>query len=160
MAANRKIEVEVKVKCFAENFYSMMTRDALKLPRYAPQNIHNVQILSGEGEIRLGSVSVWDYVLDNKPSGVRTKTKTTAMDHQNMSVTFTVLDGYLSDDYTSFSNTLTITTPTQRDGNYNCLVKWSVQFQKANENVADPTYFMKMHEDFTKEMDANFLKEG
>ncbi|KAI3897903.1 hypothetical protein MKX03_034274 [Papaver bracteatum] len=160
MAANRKIEVEVKVKCSAEKFYSMMTRDALKLPRYAPQNIHNVQILSGEGEIRLGSVSVWDYVLDDKPSGVRTKTKTTAMDHKNMSVTFTVLDGYLSDDYTSFSNTLTITTPTQRDGNYNCLVKWSVQFQKANENVADPTYFMKMHEDFTKEMDANLLKEG
>ncbi|RZC90293.1 hypothetical protein C5167_031005 [Papaver somniferum] len=160
MAANRKFEVEFKVKCSAEKFYSMMTRDVLKLPRYAPQNIHNVQVVSGEGELRLGSVSVWDYVLDNKPFGVRTRAKITAMDHQNMSLTFTVVDGYLSDDYTSFSNTLTITTPTQRDGNYNCLVKWSVQFQKANDNVPDPTYYMKMQEDLTKELDANLLKEG
>ncbi|RZC72332.1 hypothetical protein C5167_035475 [Papaver somniferum] len=96
----------------------------------------------------------------NKPSGVRTRAKVTAMDHQNMSFTFTVIDGYLSDDYTSFTNTLTATTPTQRDGNYNCLVKWSVLYQKANENVLDPTYFVKMLEDFTKELDANLLKEA
>ncbi|KAI3925235.1 hypothetical protein MKW92_015031 [Papaver armeniacum] len=160
MDANRKIEVEFKVKCSAEKFYSMMTRDVLKLPRYAPQNIHNVQVLSGEGELRLGSVSVWDYVLDNKPSGVRTRAKITAMDHQNMSLTFTILDGYLMDDYTSFVSTLTTTTPTQRDGNYNCLVKWSVQYQKANDNVADSTYFMKMLDDFTKELDTNLLKEA
>ncbi|RZC72328.1 hypothetical protein C5167_035507 [Papaver somniferum] len=125
MAANRKIEVEFKVKCSAEKFYSMMTRDALKLPKYVPRIIHNVQVVSGE---------------DNKPFGVRMRAKITAMDHQNMSLTFTVVDGYLSDDYTSFSNTLTITTPTQRDGNYNCVVKWS--------------------EDLTKELDANLLKEG
>ncbi|KAI3897904.1 hypothetical protein MKX03_034275 [Papaver bracteatum] len=160
MTANHKFEVEFKVKCSAEKFYSMMTRNVLKLPTYAPQKIHNVQVLSGEGELRLGSVSVWDYVLDNKPSGVRTQAKVTAMDHQNMSLTFTVVDGYLTDDYTSFANTLTATTPTQRDGNYSCLVKWSVQYQKANDNVADPTYFMKMLEDFTKELDTNLLKEG
>ncbi|KAI3902721.1 hypothetical protein MKW92_010526 [Papaver armeniacum] len=160
MAANRKFEVEFKVKCSAEKFYSMMTRDALKLPKYAPRIIHNVQVVSGEGELRLGSVSVWDYVLDNKPSGVRTGAKITAMDHQNMSLTFTILDGYLTDDYTSFTSTLTTTTPTQRDGNYNCLVKWSVQYQKANDNVADPTYFMKMLDDLTKELDTNLLREG
>ncbi|KAI3902724.1 hypothetical protein MKW92_010529 [Papaver armeniacum] len=160
MAANRKFEVEFKVKCSAEKFYSMITRDALKLPKYAPRIIHNVQVVSGEGEPRLGSVSVWDYVLDNKHSGVSTRAKITAMDPQNMSVTFTHLDGYLSDDYTSFSNTLTVTTPTQRDGNYNCLVKWCVQYQKANDNVADSTYFMKMLEDFTKELDTNLLKEA
>ncbi|KAI3901946.1 hypothetical protein MKW92_014689 [Papaver armeniacum] len=160
MAENRKFEVEFKVKCSAEKFYSMMTRDALKLPKYVPRIIHNVQVVSGEGELRLGSVSVWDYVLDNKPSGVRTRAKITAMDHQNLSFTSTIIDGYLSDDYASFSNTLTITTPTQRDGNYNCLVKWSVQYQKANENVPDPTYYMKMLDDLTKELDANLLKEG
>ncbi|KAI3902720.1 hypothetical protein MKW92_010525 [Papaver armeniacum] len=160
MAANRKIEVEFKVKCPAEKFYSIMTRDALKIPKYAPRIIHNVQVVSGEGELSLGSVSVWDYVLDNKPSGVRTRAKITEMDHQNMSLTFTILDGYLTDDYTSFAGTLTTTTPTQRDGNYNCLVKWSVQYQKANDNVADPTYFMKMLDDLTKELDTNLLKEG
>ncbi|KAI3879989.1 hypothetical protein MKX03_020397 [Papaver bracteatum] len=75
-----------------------------------------------------------------------------------MSITFTVTEGHLKDDYTSFSTTITI-TPAHIDGNFNCLVKWSALYQKANEDVSDPTYFMKMLENFTKELDTNFLKE-
>ncbi|RZC92816.1 hypothetical protein C5167_028076 [Papaver somniferum] len=157
MAEISKLEVECKAKCSAVKFFSMMTRDALKLPKYAPHTIHNVQVLPGDGEVRAGSVYIWVYKLDNKPSAVTTKVKVTALDHKNLSLTFTVTEGYLTDDYTSFSNTLTTTT--QRDGNYNCLVKWSAQYQKANKDVPDPTYVMKMLEDFTKELDTNLLKE-
>ncbi|KAI3932959.1 hypothetical protein MKW98_029192 [Papaver atlanticum] len=77
---------------------------------------------------------------------------------KNMSLTFTVTEGNLKDDYTSFANTRT-TTPAHSEENYNCLVKWSAQYQKANEDVPDPTYFMKILEDFTKELDTNLLKE-
>ncbi|XP_026442910.1 uncharacterized protein LOC113342653 isoform X2 [Papaver somniferum] len=121
MAEISKLEVECKAKCSAVKFFSMMTRDALKLPKYAPHTIHNVQVLPGDGEVRAGSVYIWVYKLDNKPSAVTTKVK--------------------------------------RDGNYNCLVKWSAQYQKANKDVPDPTYVMKMLEDFTKELDTNLLKE-
>ncbi|RZC86228.1 hypothetical protein C5167_007416 [Papaver somniferum] len=158
MAEIRKLEVECKAKCSAGKFYAMMTRDALKLPKYTPQTVHKVQVFPGDGEVRVGSVYVWDYLLDDKPSAVMTKVKVTAVDHKNMSITFTVTEGLLKDDYTSFANTLT-TTPAHSDGNYNCLVKWSAQYQKANEDVPDPTYFMKMLEDFTKELDTNLLKE-
>ncbi|RZC92809.1 hypothetical protein C5167_028068 [Papaver somniferum] len=158
MAEIRKLEVECKAKCSAGKFYAMMTRDALKLPKYAPQTVHKVQVFPGDGEVRVGSVYVWEYLLDDKPSAVMTKVKVTAVDHKNMSITFTVTEGHLKDDYTSFANTLTI-TPAHSDGNYNCLGKWSAQYQKANEDVPDPTYFMKMLEDFTKELDTNLLKE-
>ncbi|KAI3900796.1 hypothetical protein MKW92_045880 [Papaver armeniacum] len=76
-----------------------------------------------------------------------------------MSLTCTVFEGLLTEDYPSFANMLVI-TPTQRNGNNNCLVKWSVQYEKASEYVSDPIYFMKMLEDFTKELDANLLKEN
>ncbi|KAI3917094.1 hypothetical protein MKX01_003543 [Papaver californicum] len=120
--------------------------------------IHNVQVLPGDGEVRVGNVFVWDYVQDDKPSAVMTKEKITAVDHRNMSLTYTVFEGDLTNDYTSFASTLTI-TPTQKDGNYNCSVKRSVQYEKANEDVPNPTYFMKFLEDFTKEVDTNLLKE-
>ncbi|KAI3900793.1 hypothetical protein MKW92_045877 [Papaver armeniacum] len=158
MAEIRKLEVECKAKCYAEKFYAMMTCDALQLPKYAPPTLQKVQVIPGDGEVRVGSVYVWDYLLDDKPSAVMTKVKVTAVDHRNMSITCTVTEGHLKDDYTSFANTLT-TTPAHSDGNYNCLVKWSAQYQKANEDVPDPTYFMKMLEDFTKELDTNLLKE-
>ncbi|RZC86202.1 hypothetical protein C5167_007389 [Papaver somniferum] len=158
MAEIRKLEAECKAKCCAEKFYAMMTCDALKLQKYAPQTVHKVQVFPGNGEVRVGSVYVWDYVLDNKPSSVITKVRVTAVDHKNMSITFTVTEGHLKDDYTSFANTLTV-TPAHSEGNYNCLVKWSARYEKTNEDVPDPTNFMKMLEDFTKELDTNLLEE-
>ncbi|KAI3904201.1 hypothetical protein MKX01_030694 [Papaver californicum] len=158
MAQIHKLDVEYKAKCSAEKLYAMLTRDAPRIPKYAPQTIHDVQVLPGDGEVRLGSLFVWDYVLDDKPSTVMTKVKITAVDHNSMSLTYTVFEGHLTDDYTSFANILAI-TPTDRNGNNNCLVKWSVQYEKANEDVPDPTSFMKMLVDFTKELDTNLDKE-
>ncbi|KAI3954411.1 hypothetical protein MKX01_017625 [Papaver californicum] len=158
MAQIHNLEVEFKAKCCAEKLYSVMTRDASKIPKYAPAMILNVQVLPGDGEVRVGSIFVWDYVQGDKPSAVMTKEKITAVDHKNMSLTYTAFEGDLKNGYASFASTLTI-TPIQRNGNYNCLVKWSVQYEKANEDVSDPTYFMKLLEDFTKEVDTNLLKE-
>ncbi|RZC92812.1 hypothetical protein C5167_028070 [Papaver somniferum] len=157
MAQIRNIEVELKAKCSAEKFYANLTRDAPKLPKYVPQIIHNVQVFPVDGEVRVGSVFVWDYVQD-KPSAVMTKEKITAVDHKKMSVTCTVFEGELTKGFTSFATTLSI-TPTKKDGSYNCLVKWSVQYEKANEDVTDPTYLKKWLENFTKELDINLVKE-
>ncbi|KAI3870946.1 hypothetical protein MKX03_025134 [Papaver bracteatum] len=123
MAEIRKLEVECKAKCSGGKFYTTITRDALKLPKYAPQTVHKVQVISGDGEVRVGSVYVWDYLLDDKPSAIMTKVKVTAVDHKNMSLTFTVTEEHPKDDYTSFADTLT-TTPAHSERNYNCLVKW------------------------------------
>ncbi|RZC86227.1 hypothetical protein C5167_007417 [Papaver somniferum] len=119
----------------------------------------NIQIIPGYGEVRVGSVYVSDYVvMGDKPRAVMTKVDVTALDHKNMSVTFTVIKGELKNGFTSFASTHT-STPTQIDGNYKCLVKWSARFQKANEDVPDPTYIKKWVEDFFKELDTNLLKE-
>ncbi|RZC72495.1 hypothetical protein C5167_047975 [Papaver somniferum] len=161
MAEIHKLEVEYKVKCSADKFYALMTRDIHKLPKYAPKTIHNIQVLPGHCEVGVGSIVVWDYVQrvqGDKPTAVMAKVKITAMDHTNLSLTNTVLEGDLRNCYTSFAINLAI-TPIQRDGNYKSLVKWSVQYQKANKDVPDPTYFMKVLEVFTKELEANLLKE-
>ncbi|KAI3900297.1 hypothetical protein MKW92_010677 [Papaver armeniacum] len=159
MAEIRKLEVEYKAKCSAERLHSLMTRDALNLPKYAPQTVLNVQIIPGDGEVRVGSVYVSDYVvMGDKPRAIMTKVEVTALDRKNMSVTFTAIEGDLKNGFTSFVSTHTV-TPIQSDGNYKCLVKWSARYQKANEDVPDPTYIKKWVEDFTKELETNLLKE-
>ncbi|MCL7048883.1 hypothetical protein MKW94_022652 [Papaver nudicaule] len=119
---------------------------------------HKVQVLPGDGEVRVGSVIVCEYRQGDTPFFVTTKEKITAVDHKNMSITYTISEGDVTKGYTSFANTLTI-TPTQRDETYNCLVKYSVQYEKANEDVPDATYVTKWLEDFIKELDTNLLKE-
>ncbi|KAI3854956.1 hypothetical protein MKX03_009114 [Papaver bracteatum] len=133
-----------------------MTREINKLPKYAPKTMHNIQILPGNSEVGAGSIVVWDYVQGDKPSAVMEKVKITAMDHKNMSLTNKVLED-LRNCCTSFAITLAV-TPTHGDGNYKCLVKWSVQYQKANKDVPDPTYFMKVLEDLTMELEANLFE--
>ncbi|KAI3932964.1 hypothetical protein MKW98_029197 [Papaver atlanticum] len=130
------VKVEVKAKCSAKKLFSVMTGGASKLSKYAPKTVQNVQVLPGDSEIRVGSVFVWDYILDG--SAVMAKEELTAVDHKNIRLTV---------------------TPTQRDGNHNCLVKWSFN-EKANEDVPDPTYINKWVEDFIKELDTNLLKEA
>ncbi|RZC44480.1 hypothetical protein C5167_037427 [Papaver somniferum] len=158
MAEIHQLEVEIKCKSSAERFYTLLTRDAPKLPKYAPQSILRVQVLPRDGEVRVGSIFVWEYVPRDKPSAALSIEKVTAIDPKNLSITTTVLEGDLRNDYTSFVITLAI-TPTKRDGNYNFIVKWVVQYEKANEDVPDPTYFMIFLEEFTKELDGNLLKE-
>ncbi|RZC76842.1 hypothetical protein C5167_000978 [Papaver somniferum] len=100
------LEFEYKAKCCAEELYAMMTRDAAKLPKYVLQMIHNVQILPGDGDVRVGSVFIWDYVRGDKPSSAMKKDKVTAVDHKNMSITFTGFEGELTNGFTSLSSTL------------------------------------------------------
>ncbi|KAI3870948.1 hypothetical protein MKX03_025136 [Papaver bracteatum] len=148
MAHIHNLEVECKAKCSAEKFYVILIRDL----------IHSVQVFPGDREVHVGTVLVSEYVQGDKPSTLMAKEKITAVDHKNMSVISTILEGHLKNEYTSIGYTLTI-TPTPRDGNYNSLVKWSVYYEKADEDVHDPTYFMKLLEDLTNELDTNLLKE-
>ncbi|KAI3879353.1 hypothetical protein MKX03_011204 [Papaver bracteatum] len=120
-------------KCSEEKLFALITSDASKLPKYVPQMIHNVQVLHEDSEVRVGSVYVWDYVQEGKPSALREKEKITTVDHKNMSLSFTVFEGdHLTNYYNNFST---------------------------NEDVPDPTYINERVEDFTKELDTNSLKE-
>ncbi|KAI3853825.1 hypothetical protein MKX03_022500 [Papaver bracteatum] len=159
MAQIHMHEFEFKAKCCAEKLYALMTRDAPKIPKYVPKIVHRVQVLPADGEVLVGSIFIWDYVQGDTPSAVTTKEKITAVDHKNKSITYTVFEGYLINDYPSFAFNLTI-TPLQRDANYKCLVKYSVKYEKANADVPDPTHLMKLLEDFSKELDTNLLKEA
>ncbi|RZC86233.1 hypothetical protein C5167_007419 [Papaver somniferum] len=151
------VQVEVKAKCSAKKLFSVMTRGASKLSKYAPKTVQNVQVLPGDGEIGVGSVFVWNYILEG--SVVMAKEELTSVDHKNMSLTCTIFDGELTNHFKIFTRRFSV-TPTQRDANYNCLVKWSVHYEKLHEHVPDPTYVNKWVEDFIKELDTNLLKEA
>ncbi|KAI3925849.1 hypothetical protein MKW92_019330 [Papaver armeniacum] len=161
MAQIHKLQGEVVAKCHADKLYNMLTRGAPTLPKYVPQLIHKCQVLPEEGEIRLGSIFVWDYAVgatEGILSTVRTKNKIIAVDHKNMSITHTVFEGYLTADYPSFDITIDV-TPIHGGGSNKSMVKWSFKYEKENEHVPAPTSFMKFFEAFVKELDAKLLEE-
>ncbi|XP_026460244.1 major latex protein 146-like [Papaver somniferum] len=159
MAQIHKLEGELVAKCHVAKLYNMMTRGAPSLPQYLPHIIHKYQVLPEYGEIRLGSIFVWDYIIEGNSSTVTTKEKVTAVDHKNMSITYTVFEGDLTIGYPSFAITFHI-TPNLEGGSNKGTVKWSIEYEKENEHVPTPTPFMEFLEAFFKELDVKLLEES
>ncbi|MCL7032026.1 hypothetical protein MKW94_018981 [Papaver nudicaule] len=98
-------------------------------------------------------------VTEGKSSVVMTKNKITAVDHENRKITHTVIEGDLAIGYPSFAAAFHI-TPIQGGGSNKSMVKWSVEYEKENEDVPAPTSFMKLMDGFFKELDAKLVEEA
>ncbi|KAI3854147.1 hypothetical protein MKX03_022160 [Papaver bracteatum] len=163
MAQLQKLEAVTEVKCCPDKLYRMFTRDAPQLYKYVPKVIESVEVI-GEGEIRLGTGFVWTFVLtiyvliiSEGGSRMVSKQKITAVDNKNRSITYTVLEGDDMEGFNSFKYNLDI-TPKSGTTDGTSLVKWSVEYEKANEDVADPVGILKACEIVAAGMNLHLLK--
>ncbi|KAI3854149.1 hypothetical protein MKX03_022162 [Papaver bracteatum] len=158
MAQIQKLEVVTEVKCCPDKLYRMFTRDAPQLSKYLPNAFHSVEVI-GDGEVRLGTGFVWKGVPQHAGSEILTKQKITAVDNKNRSITYTVFEGDVMKDFNSFNFKLDI-TPKSGATDGTGLVKWSVEYEKANEDVVDPIEILKACEVATTEMNLHLLKKA
>ncbi|MCL7047180.1 hypothetical protein MKW94_021576 [Papaver nudicaule] len=119
----------------------MFTRGAPSLPKYIPQIIHRCQVLPEDGEIRLGSIFRLIIIIKTEK------------------ITHTVIEGDLTIGYPSFAAAFHI-TPIQGGGSNKSMVKWSVEYEKENEDVPAPTSFMKLMDAFFEELDATLVEDA
>ncbi|KAI3854137.1 hypothetical protein MKX03_022150 [Papaver bracteatum] len=143
------------IKCSANNLYGMFTHDAPQLPKHLPEVMGNIEVI-GEGEIRVGTGFVWKFVAAGGSEG---RSVVTAVDHEHRSITYTVLEGDVMKDFKSFNFHLDI-TPTSATSEGTSLVKWSIEYEKANEAVADPVGLLKACESMTTRMNLHLLKQA
>ncbi|XP_026459169.1 major latex protein 146-like [Papaver somniferum] len=128
MASIQKLELEVaEVKCSANNFYGLFKNNINKLVEHFPENYQSVEVIEGDGA-SVGSARLWKYELE----------RTTAVNDESKSIAWNFYGGAMMDHYNSFGFTLVSVTP---KGEGCCSVKWSVEFEKANENVPTPNAY-------------------
>lgn len=76
-----------------------------------------------------------------------------AVDEENKSITFNVLEGEVMKDYKSYK--FTIHAIPKGEG---CLVKWTVIYEKAREDGPDPHNYMEYAVQVTKDIESHLLK--
>ncbi|MCL7039768.1 hypothetical protein MKW94_000217 [Papaver nudicaule] len=157
MAQIRKLESVYEIKCCADKFYQMCTRDAHQIPKYAPKTIKSVQVI-GEGEVRVGTGFVWQFVPVGGSTILTIKDTITAVDNKNRSITFTVMEGELMTVFKSFRVNLDV-TPKDGATDGTSLAKWSVEYEKAHEDVPDPVGVIKSCEEITTGLNLHLLKQ-
>ncbi|KAI3840856.1 hypothetical protein MKX03_009984 [Papaver bracteatum] len=155
MAQLQKIEAMHEVRCCADKLYRMCTPDAPQLSKYLPKVIESVEVI-GEGEIRIGTGFVWKFVAAGGSEG---RSVVTAVDNKNRSITYTVLEGDVMKQFKTFNLKLDI-TPKYGTTDGTSLVKWSIEYEKANEDVADPVGMLKACESLTTGMNLHLLKQA
>eukprot|EP00262_Sarcandra_glabra_P009457 TRINITY_DN23855_c0_g1_i1.p1 TRINITY_DN23855_c0_g1~~TRINITY_DN23855_c0_g1_i1.p1 ORF type:complete len:168 (-),score=32.54 TRINITY_DN23855_c0_g1_i1:228-683(-) len=130
MGSIGNIEVEVELKSPADKFWGNI-RESTQFPKIFPETYKSVEIVEGDGK-SAGTITLFKYV-QGVPLVTFSKEKIEAVDEVNKTLNYSVVDGELVNFYKNFKPTLKVSP--KGDGS---LVKWSVEFEKANAEVPDP----------------------
>ncbi|CAN6676071.1 unnamed protein product [Malus baccata var. baccata] len=131
-----KLEVEVEVKSPAQKFWEALRDSTAVFPKAFPQDYKSIDVLEGDGKA-IGSVRLITYA---------------DVDEVGKAVAYKVIDGDLLKYYKSFKCVLTVTP--KGDGS---LVKWSSVFEKAHEQVPEPSIIKDFAVKNFQELDAYVL---
>ncbi|XP_057528812.1 MLP-like protein 423 [Amaranthus tricolor] len=147
-----KLEVDVEVKSNPDKFWSSIRESDKVFPKAFPELYKSIDILEGDGKA-VGSVRLVNFA-EGFPFVTKSKEKVEAVDEENKTVSYSVLEGEVLNFYKSFKAHLTIKP--KEEGS---LVKWSCEFEKSTENAPDPeTVFKDFAVKTFHDLDAYLLK--
>ncbi|KAJ4848328.1 hypothetical protein Tsubulata_003725 [Turnera subulata] len=146
MAQLAKLETQVPLKVSSDKFYTFYRDNLSRFTQLFPENVKSVEVVGG-GEIKSGSVIHESYSIDGSPV-MWTKFKVT-FDDATKSIGFDFLGGDLLQLYKTFKAKMRVGA-----GHVN----WSIEFEKANENVPNPAPYIGIITKFSKGLDAHLCK--
>ncbi|MED6146000.1 hypothetical protein PIB30_030459 [Stylosanthes scabra] len=152
MALTGKLSIEIPIHAPAGKFFHLMGRQLHHVQNVC-ERVHGAKLHEGDDWHSVGgSVKHWTYVIDGKV--VTCKESIDSIDEQNNSVTYNLYDGDISQSYKVFKLSFQVT---DRD-NGGANVKWTVEYEKINDDVEAPYGYMEYLDKCTKEMDSHLVK--
>ncbi|OVA01731.1 Bet v I domain [Macleaya cordata] len=154
MAQIQKLEFQTELKCPADKFYGMFKQNLTQLTKYFPETYESIQVIEGDGP-SVGSVRFWNYELDGQ--SFTCKDRTMVVDDEKRSMIWSIFEGEVMNLYNTLELKLQVSTSPKGKGS---LVKWTVEFEKANEDAPIPTAYINLTERISKGMDLHLLKQA
>ncbi|KAE8667199.1 Detected protein of unknown function [Hibiscus syriacus] len=149
MAQIRKMDCQVVIKSSAEKLYDAFRTKAPFLPKMSNGLIADVKLLQGDWN-SVGAVRLWSYVSQGKSQEVKEIIED--VDEENKRMVFRLVEGDLLQSYDNWRNILNI-SPTGEG----TLVKWTMEFEKQNQDIPDPVEYAASLIALTQNIDAYFL---
>ncbi|KAE8667198.1 Detected protein of unknown function [Hibiscus syriacus] len=130
MAQIRKMDCHLMVRSSADKFYDAFRNKAKLTPKMSDGFVADVKLLQGDWN-SVGAVRLWTYDFEGKSQMVKEILE--GVDDDNKTMVFKVVEGDVLNYYKSWRTVLNITAA--REGS---LVKWTMEFEKQNDDVPDP----------------------
>ncbi|CAM8936368.1 unnamed protein product [Rhodiola kirilowii] len=144
-----KLEGELEIKSKAEDFHDVFSARPHHISNVSPGNIQGCGMHEGDWGTP-GSTIVWDYVHDGKKCFAKEIVE--AIDHENNSTTFRVIEGDLMELYKDFRLIVKATAKKEGEGS---IVHWTLEYEKLHDGIPDPTSLLEFLHAVTIDIDLH-----
>nr|ACH72969.1 major latex-like protein [Panax ginseng]4REH_A Chain A, Major latex-like protein [Panax ginseng]4REI_A Chain A, Major latex-like protein [Panax ginseng]4REJ_A Chain A, Major latex-like protein [Panax ginseng] len=149
MGLTGKLICQTGIKSDGDVFHELFGTRPHHVPNITPANIQGCDLHEGEFG-KVGSVVIWNYSIDG--NAMIAKEEIVAIDEEDKSVTFKVVEGHLFEEFKSI--VFSVHVDTKGEDN---LVTWSIDYEKLNESVKDPTSYLDFLLSVTRDIEAHHL---
>ncbi|KAK1552819.1 hypothetical protein Q3G72_023907 [Acer saccharum] len=143
-----KVSADVEIKSPGDKFHEMVACKPYLLSKCSPEAIQTVDLLEGQWG-KQGYIACWNFSFDGKPS--KNTSIAEELDFKNKSGTWKTIEGNLTELYKNFKIILQVISSEE---NGSSLAKWTLEYEKLNDNVPDPTTMLQILVDYGKRADA------
>ncbi|GAB4828758.1 hypothetical protein Ancab_040614 [Ancistrocladus abbreviatus] len=144
-----KLIAEFELRSSGDLFHEMFSSRPHQLKDVIPHHIQGCEVHEGQFGTP-GSVIFWNYTLDGKPCVAKEIVE--AIDFENKTITFNVIEGDLAEEYKTFKITIDI----KPEGDTN-LVKWTLDYEKLHEGIGEPVKILALAIKVTKDIEVEHL---
>ncbi|KAL5974327.1 hypothetical protein ACLOJK_030991 [Asimina triloba] len=150
-SAAGKLELEVEVKSAVDKYWAAIKDSTNLFPKIFPQQYQSIEVVEGDG-VSVGSVRLVKFG-EGIPVITCSKEKIDVSDEEKKLVSYSVIDGDLINLYKTFKAHFQLAP--KGDGS---LVKWSIEYEKAADEVPDPILFQDFASQTFAQLDEHLLK--
>ncbi|GMH01984.1 hypothetical protein Nepgr_003823 [Nepenthes gracilis] len=150
MGLTGKLIAEFEIKSSGDLFHDMFSNKPHHISKASPHHIQGCDLHDGEFGTP-GSVILWNYKIDGKACVAKEIVE--AIDVENKSITFKVIEGDLMNDYKIFKLTIDVTPKGDTS-----VVKWTLEYEKLHDGVDEALKILELAIRVTKDIEAHHLK--
>ncbi|KAK3442596.1 MLP-like protein 28 [Eucalyptus grandis] len=153
MGLEGKLEFEVEIQSSADEFYNIWRNHMYHLPNASSDAVQSVQLHEGEWHSE-DAVKLWTYTVEGKTLTVKERIE---VDDANKVLIFNIIGGDLLEEFKTFKAIVKMIAKSDGRGS---LAKWTLEYEKLHEGVADPTACKDLEIKLTKDTDAHIINNA
>ncbi|GAA0139866.1 hypothetical protein Leryth_005827 [Lithospermum erythrorhizon] len=143
MGLRGKESKQIEIKCDDNLFFEVLRYGLSHVSKLSPETIQGCDLVEGQWGA-VGCVICWNFNCDGKENVA--KEMISVIDEKNRLMEFKVIEGDMMKAYKSFVSTFQSANNT---------VTWTIEYEKTNENVPNPTSLLELLAKITRDIDIN-----
>ncbi|XP_048318786.2 MLP-like protein 43 [Ziziphus jujuba] len=145
-----KLETDVEIKAPASKFHEIFKHKPHHISNVSSDFIQGCELHEGEWGA-VGSVVYWKYFHDGKPRVAKELVE--AIDDENNSITFKILEGDLLEHFKSFK--VTLQSIPKGEGS---VIHWTLEYEKLHDEIIDPHTLIQFVSDLSKDLQKSLVE--